>query len=378
MEREEDSKRVANLVLELRPKRRMGKQEKVAVSSSHPHILRVIRFLGGISGPFLNYIERVLKEADAKSVSVDLIWLVEFLNSKVEALEANENEKQVPFLGGPFPGHLSFTREDYDKLNQLRTEIIEDITPLVVSDSTSRPVDQLVKLVQKINGVSLKLIWHVEPTEGDWRLVAGAKLITRGHRSSDMGYGKGVLKIGSEKWTVRHAFDDSYPQEFKKEGLAYFLRKAYYAVIITTLENGTFARLRRCQECRRFFVAERLGVKYCTDVCMKVADRRKAAELRMPKLRKRQRKEKEQMARQAAERRGFRRFSEFLKLAAKNHHTDEELSKLRPILKALSKRESFRGWSLIQPWEKQLKMGVSLKHLWESLPKQVKQIFETA
>lgn len=82
------------------------------------------------------------------------------------------------------------------------------LLPLIEPDEFTRPLDQLAKRLQKINALGLQPRWHVEPAEANGRLIAETKVITRGRWSSPLGYGRGVLRIGEEKWTVRHAFDD--------------------------------------------------------------------------------------------------------------------------------------------------------------------------
>ncbi len=282
------------------PKKKRGEAETMSA-----HMLRLINFLSprGVPDALVTEIKEVLKQAEAKSVSPDLVWLAIFLNSKGSSWAAEEKAREIRFLTWSF----SLTREDEERLIQLRDEIIEDLLPLIEPDELTRPLDQLTKAVQKVNTMGLQSRWHVEPAEANWKLVAGTRVITRGRWTSPLGYGRGVLKIGNEKCTVRHAFDDRYAEELvEREDFVTALRKCFYAAIVSALEDGTFLRLRRCQECQRFFIAGRLGKKYCSNECMMAADNKRATQVRVPNLRERERARNKKKIKQAAKRRAFR------------------------------------------------------------------------
>ncbi len=186
-------------------------------------------------------------------VSVDLVWLVVFLNSNQGKWKDNEQEKQIPFLGGCFPPHFTFTKEGEDTLNRIRAEIIEVIEPLIRVKPSVGPLGVVNNLLQKINAVGLRPAWYVEPAEGEWRLRQGSQVITKGYRVAQVGPERGILKIGKQKLAVRHVFDDKQLDTAKRDVVDY-LRRAYFATIITALEDGNFTRLGRCHENRSALV----------------------------------------------------------------------------------------------------------------------------
>jgi len=193
--------------------------------------------------------------------------------------------------------------------------------------------------------------------------------------------------------------------------------------------------LGRCPECHRFFIGDRRGQKYCNRKCTKAGDKRAAParmeEHRkrieenikssgLPKLSRvveltRENKEVElYLSKEKSDRvweeyasvveeiertrsnpesiwdrlpprlkkffadatvsgepNAFVCFSNFMKLARKKTHSEKELSKLRPILKALGQGNMQKGWMVVGHWA-----GDSLEMLWESTTKGEKKVFE--
>lgn len=276
-------------------------------TSLYAPMLRVIDFLSpsGFSDPLVTGVKEVIREAQSKSVSPDLVWLALFLNSRGTSWAADEKAKQMRFLS---ICSFNFLKEDEERLMELRNELTEDLAPLIEPDEFTEPRDQLTKLLQKINAMGLQTRWHLEPADANWKLVAGENVITRGRWTSPLGYGKGVLKFRNEKFTVRHAFDDRYAEELvEREGIVRAGRKCFYAAIVSALEDGTFLKLRRCQECRKFFITGRLGKKYCHKGCMLAADHERAVQTRVPNFRARERAGIRKITGRGAKRRTSRR-----------------------------------------------------------------------
>ncbi len=288
MENGQEPNITVRVVTESTSKGSKKKRAKAGTVSFYSDMLRLINFLSppGVNDHLAPDVKWVVKEAQAKSVSPDLVWLAIFLNSKESNWVADEEAKQIELLSWSF----RLTKKDDERLMRLRNELIEDLVPLIEPDEFTRPRDQLTKLLQKVNTMGLQTRWHLEWAVASWKAIAGSKLIARGQRHSPLGPGRGVLKIGNEKLTVRHAFEDRYARELvKREGLVEALRKCLYLTVVSALEDGTFLRLRRCQECQRFFIAGRLGKKYCTDKCMLTADNKQASQTRVPNFRARER-----------------------------------------------------------------------------------------
>ncbi len=351
-------------------KSKRGSRQEVSI---HTLMLRVLAFFyrrPGANQELIKEAQRAVKEAREKSVSVELYWLVRLLN---EGGSGSQAEERVAFLGMPFPEELVFTRADQKRLIQLRRELTDYLRPLV-GVNASDSVEPLKRLVEKINSLELKAIWHIEPAEADWQLVVGKKVIAKGHWSSPVGYSRGVLKTASGKWAIRHDLEDRYAETHLTEGLADYLRKGFYGVVAAALEDGTLTKLGQCHECQRFFILDRLGMKYCSDGCMRAADVKRAATVRVPRHRQRERKARVRTAQLSAERSVLRRFFNFMRLASKNRHEDKELNQLKPILVELGEGQVIRGWKLVKEWERCHEGGVSLKGIWQDLPQRVKQI----
>ncbi len=290
---------------------RLKRSRKTALqaesTSVYAPMLRVINFLSprGSNDPLVTGIKEVIKEAQSKSVSPDLVWLAVLLNSQGSSWAADEKVKHMRVLSFC---SFNFPKEDEKALLELRNELTKDLAPLIEPDEFTEPRDELTKLLQKINAIGLQSRWHLEPAEANWKLVAGEKVITRGRWTSPLGYGRGVLKFRSEKFTVRHAFDDRYAKELlEREGLVRATRKCFYAAIVSALEDGTFLRLRRCQKCRKFFITGRIGKKYCSNECMLAADHERAVQMRVPNFRAKEQARIRKITGRGAKRRTSRR-----------------------------------------------------------------------
>ena len=66
-----------------------------------------------------------------------------------------------------------------------------------------------------------------------------------------------ALKIAGKKYVVRH--------DWKEQDAS----KKYYLTIIEALEDGSFIKLKRCKQCGKFFIADRLSDRFCSPTCSK-------------------------------------------------------------------------------------------------------------
>lgn len=204
-------------------------------------------------------LNEMLEETEAKAVDSGLVELVWFLNSKPVDPE----------------------------IERLQTEITNDVAPVLTSIGLRDHLPPLRALIDKINGLDLRFKWWIDLAGN----LPEAKLA--------LGSGQGTLLLGGERSVVK-----KYPdyREGKSEPMrvipawkfgflqeryrsAKTLGLAFYGAIIAALENGTFARLGKCKECGEFFIAKRLGQKFCDLQCIKAADK-KAAVTRMRVARK--------------------------------------------------------------------------------------------
>ena len=274
----------------------------------------------------------IMDEAEAKSVSVELVQLVRFLNSAYWGEGKSSGDRKV------------------------QNEIIRDIKPIIQrSIDAKRHLKEVVKKTNKL----VKARWHVEFAVREMKIRSGGK-VTVIPWPLDLGPGRGVLKIGRERLAVRHDFFDASSH-----------RKRFYATIITALEDGEFARLGRClrMECRKVFICSRLGQKYCDLTCTREVDKKKARE-RASGWREEKREETKYLARQEAEHMAFNGFRAFMALARKPSQNDEVLNQLRPILKTLGNGILSEGWRKVKAWEKKPD-----RQTWESLSKEDRKLF---
>ena len=281
-----------------------------------------------------------LEEAEAKSVSLGLLDLVHYLNLPEEKLTG---------LG-----------------KQLQDEVIKDITHIIESNY---PFDHLVSLVSKINDMGFRSQWHAgwaDPISGD-RLQY--------QKSSKLGRDQRILKIAGQKMVIcrelNYVGDAIFDENHKRNSL--------HGTIIMALEDGTFAKIKRCKrgECRKFFIVDRLSDKFCTPQCSGVYWNGDSNN-RMRKYRNKEKQKEIEQAKQATERKGFRRFSKFMELALKRRRTREEGHWMHPILCDLGKGDAAQGWEVINEWDEKLRRGASIKEIWRELDPQKKEVFEAA
>jgi hypothetical protein len=171
-------------------------------------------------------------EAKALDVGLVLIQLKNFLNNE-----------------------LAFMTEALAKeAERLREEIIQDIDPVVNSLTGDEVLTALAKLVSKINAMHLHPPWTVVDKKIWKDLIEGPPLV-----GLDVPPAGPVLHIGGKELIVYHKVYAHYPGS----------KEDFYSVIIKTLEDGSFQKLKRCKECQRFFVADRLSEKFCRPECSK-------------------------------------------------------------------------------------------------------------
>jgi hypothetical protein len=181
-------------------------------------------------------------EAEAWGVSVELVQLKDFLNYE--------------YTWGLATTGRGLTDEE---TNELRAEIIQDISPIVSPSNGGEVLAALEKLINKINSMRLHPPWTVyeKPDKKQWIQregpLAGMELEYTGPEGP-------IMLIGGKKLIVCHRLGT---RTFSGS------RASFYSVIIKTLEDRTFQKLKRCKECQRFFIADRLSDKFCRPECSK-------------------------------------------------------------------------------------------------------------
>jgi hypothetical protein len=230
----------------------------------------------------------------------------------------------------------------------LQQRVLRDLGPLIPPKEKAMTTDTiefyLAHLQRKINRMNLRPHWVITPAE----------IALKGLRP-----GGGVCEIFGTRWVV-----SKRPFSSTTEG-------AVYLDVISALESGEFARLRRCGECRRFFVAVHGATAYCVPKCQKAHDR-KAAVDRVRTWRADKAKEKAVEARQTAEQKGYKKFCRFWELINKKRRTGEEGHEIHPFLDDLGNGEVSRGWELVTQWQKK---HATKEYTWDNLTKEQRGVF---
>jgi hypothetical protein len=198
----------------------------------------------------------------------DLSVLVELLNwrgrkpSKTSGLYDlidNFGLEKAEFHGG-------VTKEKLAEAQQLKAEIIKDLSP-VISGEGGQPWRDLDYLVDKISGMGLQPKWridfgHQRVREGPFQLaphklhMAGTGRNVTNPAFRHLGPDQRILLLHGTKSIIRKWYPDTAP-----------VRERLYWTIISALENGELARLRRCPKCENYFLVEDLKRKFCSQRC---------------------------------------------------------------------------------------------------------------
>ena len=260
------------------------------------------------------------------------------------------------------------------KAQQLQIDLKGDLLPIINPKKTLSPTKAfrlLEQLVNKINSLSLVQDWSVVPVDHvivDDSGMAEPELVKK-EESLDLeeeedpeeiikrlGQNERILKIFGLRWVVQ-------PRVLITSEEA--ARQMLYWIIIRSLENGTIMSLGRCvrKECRRFFVAKRLGQKYCTLECTKAADTKAATE----RMRDYRTRDKEKMKAE-----GLPKLSRLANQIQKSRHkTNEDLEDLLEQIPDLETLRQHLGemWSDFEYVVEEIKnKRKDIETIWDGLP----------
>lgn len=199
--------------------------------------------------------------------------LVQFLNFAFDSqgkVKLGENRAVRLLL---YTVYRSKVQKGLKEAGKLQKQIIEDITPLLARDRAEdvqgeqAVLSYLKALVQKVNRLRLRSEWivafgdqeiRIHDDERNEAIIFKPLSLQNPFFLGPPSFGpkQRILKIRNTKWIVyRQLFDESS------------LRKWLYAILISILEDGNFASLRRCEECQKFFIAEDVRKQFCGDDC---------------------------------------------------------------------------------------------------------------
>ena len=173
--------------------------------------------------------------------------------------------------------------------------------------------------------------------------------------------GQGLVRLGQQKFYVSKLFYTGSPKQ------------CLYGLVIEALrERGDLSRLRRCTECHRFFVANDLRQKFCTEDCRDRADRRDARR-RVRAMRKRRRNLRIASAPQPTVAPEFSPPASFINFFRRvtGSLPSGEQEKLTPWVKAIGQGRALDGWAVIRKWK-----GKNPEEVWPTLPNEVRETLQ--
>lgn len=133
--------------------------------------------------------------------------------------------------------------EDFKRLQREITRAIAPLTGLQGSANWNDVIDHLQGLTYDINQINWQPMWT-------WASIDDNPRFRR-----LLGPDRRILKIGGKKIIFYKMYEASS------------YRRYFYGILMMALESGDFARLRKCKECQKFFVAEHLNSKFCQPKC---------------------------------------------------------------------------------------------------------------
>ena len=227
----------------------------------------------------------------------------------------------------------------------LQKKVLRELKPLLPRKDEEVKTDTvefyLGRLQAEINRMNLRPFWVITPAQ-------------IGRRPEQR-----VCEILGTRWVVG------------KRPFAFTREQEVYLDIISSLESGEFSRLRRCSECRVFFVATHGATTYCTPECQKAHDQ-KAAPERMRKSRAERAKEKLAESDAKSEANSHATFCRFWELFNKRRNTTDEGREMHPILEGLGRGDAARGREVVGQWQR---LGASSREIWNNLTPSQKKVF---
>jgi ribosomal protein S27AE len=238
---------------------------------------------------------------------------------------------------------------------------------------TDQQAEQLLALLQKAKGRNIPIQIKArqdDPEKTDlWGLLPTDE---SGERPNFLLSGKKINLLGREWFFGKDL--PAIPLDTVS------VRRECYAIILEALQDGELSRFRKCPKCSRFFVAEHLNKKYCGKECMTAVDNARAKrDVKKRRDAENQKKEQQYHAAEEAKKKRhqgkqFENFCAFMKSAMKVNPLDEDLNRIKPVLKDLGKGDVQKGRKTVSKWEKTAKKE-SMETAWEQLSNFERNLF---
>jgi hypothetical protein len=306
------------------------------------------------------------KHVPKLSTAASLRQLALFLNfdfagPKVTAARQEWESLRHPLFQLLYRPKQQLKIEQVQRLQQeLRQDLLATVAPepWQVGDLDAH----LERLLEKINSLGLVSVWDIEPFDRRWLRRYGA---VRWRANSD------ALKLKPIRSVERIVSVGGFRWLLKKQLPATSIRERLYRIIIDALEGQELSKLKRCEKCQKFFVAEDPREKLCSPQCKRLYDR-EGAKRRMQRLRQRRRSAEAESLRTEG-------LPKLIKLAdlirKKGKHTVADLLAEIPELQSL-RHHLGEKWESFKPLlERLIQPRTRPKSLWSKMPKQLRKKF---
>lgn len=253
-------------------------------------------------------------------------------------------------------------RLEVEEVKRFQAELRQDLLAIVAPEPWQIGAldSHLERLLEEINSLGLVSVWDIEPFDRRWLRRYGA--VRWGANSDALKHKpirsvERIVSVGGFRWLL------------KKQLPATSMRERLYRIIIEALEGQELSKLKRCEECQKFFVAEDPREKLCSPECKRLHER-EGSKRRMQKLRRR-RGEAES---ESLERQGLPKLDKLVTLIRKSR--GRRISDLLDQIPDLSKLRHHLGekWeSFVPVVEKIKKSGTRSKTIWNRLPPRIRK-----
>ncbi len=254
--------------------------------------------------------------------------------------------------------------EGIDKAKSVQFELKHLLRVVVEGDPSERKAkelglprtnlyDELFELVSTLNDLELKQTWQVMPANKKAADIMGCKYVRKRTRP-----GEPFLEIRGSKWQM-----NSWSATWNS-------REWLFSVLGSALQNNELPRLKVCLLCKKYFVAEDLKRKFCTDECkVKFHNKSRLASgyFRKNRAMRKKRERRRQWTQDARDTASVKIFERFLKKAEGS--VDDQMA-VGKLVKRIPGQ-----WRTVTPWLHRYKNDRDVKEIWRKLPQEHKELF---
>lgn len=269
-----------------------------------------------------------------------------FLNAKVRRRKGHGRRSLRSLFQPQIYWNLSKVDE---KDGPLQEELIRDLAPIAEGAEGKNLDRALSRLLYKINQMKL----HTE-----WILVGGEEYRIPPLAYKQMGPERRLLKSAGNRWFVARV------PWLKGDRL----REILYGITLNALLDGSLGYLKRCPQCRKFFVAGNTRGQFCSTRCKtEFHNIRRQKEGYFSDRRNKKERERRKEQSQAREPVEAQKFKVFLGAAKGNVIAGSKIG-------LFIKRKIPGEWNTVNEWLNEQRDGKTPEQIWNRLPNQMKEI----